>query len=203
MKIVLTKEQTKKMLNVKNLLTDMFDNGNLHGLTPYCVRDMANCYNEIVQSIEHYGMTMCDDVAQMFQKYGFRVETVETDNTIPHWHIHILSKKQEDKIHNRRTDIIKDLDELFELASWKEEYLQNNIYSLCLGDFVDIDGDEFSFEFEYRITEELFVFAMLYGEDTVFYGVNEKQSNFFEKHLSKEIMEEVKNYIQMKIHANN
>ena len=35
MKIVLTKEQTKKMLNVKNLLTDMFDNGNLHGLTPY------------------------------------------------------------------------------------------------------------------------------------------------------------------------
>ena len=69
MNIVLTKEQTKKMLNVKNLLTDMFDNGNLHGLTPYCVRDMANCYNEIVQSIEHYGMTMCDDVAQMFQKY--------------------------------------------------------------------------------------------------------------------------------------
>ena len=92
---------------------------------------------------------------------------------------------------------------MFELASWKEEYLENNIYSLCLGDFVDIDGDEFSFEFEYRITEELFVFAMLYGEDTVFYGVNEKQSNFFEKHLSKEIMEEVKNYIQMKIQANN
>ena len=44
---------------------------------------------------------------------------------------------------------------------------------------------------------------MLYGEDTVFYGVNEKQSNFFEKHLSKEIMEEVKNYIQMKIQVNN
>ena len=101
MKIQLTKAQTKRMLKAKNLLEDMFDNGKLHGLTPYCVRDMASCYNEIIQSIEHYGITMCEGVADMFRKCGFRVEAVETPGTILHWKIHILTEKQEIELGNR------------------------------------------------------------------------------------------------------
>lgn len=98
MDIILNKTQTKKMLKAKGLLEDMFDNGKSHGLTPYCIKDMARCYNEIVKSVEHYGMTMCEEVANMFRKCGFRVEDAETPGTIPHWHIHILNEKQEREI---------------------------------------------------------------------------------------------------------
>ena len=98
MDIILNKTQTKKMLKVKGLLEDMFDNGKSHGLTPYCMRDMASCYNEIVKSVEHYGMTMFEEVANMFRKCGFRVEDAETPDTIPHWHIHILTEKQKKEI---------------------------------------------------------------------------------------------------------
>ena len=66
MNIILNKVQTNKMLKAKGLLEDMFDNGKSHGLTPYCMRDMASCYNEIVKSVEHYGMTMCEEVANLF-----------------------------------------------------------------------------------------------------------------------------------------
>ena len=101
MVIKLTETQTKRMLKAKNLLEDMFDNGKLHGLTPYCVKDMASCYNEIVKSVEHYGMTMHEEVANMFRKCGFRVEAVETPDTILHWDIHILTEKQEIELGNR------------------------------------------------------------------------------------------------------
>ena len=98
MDIILNKTQTKKMLKAKGLLEDMFYNGKSHGLTPYYMRDMASCYNEIVKSVEHYGMTMFEEVANLFRKCGFRVEDAETTNTIPHWHIHILTEKQEKEI---------------------------------------------------------------------------------------------------------
>lgn len=98
MDIILNKTQTKKMLKAKGLLEDMFDNGKSHGLTPYCIKDMASCYNEIVKSVEHYGMTMCEEVANMFRRCGFRVEDAETPDTIPHWHVHILTEKQEKEI---------------------------------------------------------------------------------------------------------
>lgn len=98
MEIKLTDAQTRKMLKAKDLLSDMFDNGNLHGLTQYCVRDMASCYNQIVKSVEHYGMTMYESVANLFKRCGFRVEEVETPDTILHYHIHVLTEKQEREI---------------------------------------------------------------------------------------------------------
>lgn len=101
MTIQLTEAQTKRMLKVKSLLEDMFDNGKLHGLTPCCVRDMASCYNEIIQSIEHYGMTMFEEVASVFKKYGFRVETINIPGSILHYHVHILTEKQEMKLKNK------------------------------------------------------------------------------------------------------
>lgn len=102
MEIKLTETQTKKMFKVKDILSDIFDNGKLHGLTPYCARDMASCYNEIVKSVEHYGMTMFDDVANLFKKYGFRVEKIETHDTILHYHVHILTEKQEQEMRVER-----------------------------------------------------------------------------------------------------
>ena len=39
-----------------------------------------------------------EDVKWMFRKCGFRVEDAETHDTIPHWHIHILTEKQENEI---------------------------------------------------------------------------------------------------------
>ena len=45
------------MLKVKGLLEDMFDNEKSHGLTPYCMRDMASCYNEIVKKLRRNSNT--------------------------------------------------------------------------------------------------------------------------------------------------
>lgn len=95
MNIVLTKAQTNKMLKIKSLLEDIYDNGKLHGLTPFLAEDMAHCYNGIVKSIEHYGMTLYKEVANIFLKNGFKVEEIETETTNKHYHVHILTNKQE------------------------------------------------------------------------------------------------------------
>jgi len=94
MEIKLTKTQIKKILKAKDLLLDMFYNGKLHRLTPYCIGDMADCYNQIIKSVEHYGITTYENVANLFKKCGFRVKKIETPDTLLHYHISILTEKQ-------------------------------------------------------------------------------------------------------------
>lgn len=100
MEIRLSEAQTRRMLKAKSFLEDAYDDGKLRGMTTTCIREMSSCYNEIIDSVEHYGVTIFKDVANTFRKLGFRVEDVETFDTIPHWRVHILTKKQEKELDN-------------------------------------------------------------------------------------------------------
>jgi len=55
----LNKTETKRMLKVKEILEDVFDNGNLrkYGFVPYTLREVASCYNGMAKDVTHSTVT--------------------------------------------------------------------------------------------------------------------------------------------------
>lgn len=90
MDIILNKTQTKTMLSAKHFLESAYNSGKHGGLTSFEIREMAFCYNEIIHSIEHYGETIFQNVADKLKKLGFKVRSVESETENLHWHIHII-----------------------------------------------------------------------------------------------------------------
>lgn len=89
--MTLNKTETKKMLKVKAVLEDIFDNGKLgkYKVVPYTAREIAMCYNELVRNVRHSTETICFDVKVFFESRGFLVVEKEIDNG---WDIYISER---------------------------------------------------------------------------------------------------------------
>lgn len=82
-------------------------------------------------------------------------------------------------------------------AKWTDYGWENGIFHFSYGDFFDEESDEFYFLIEYRKEEERYVFFMLFEFDEIVYGCGNKQlDEFFERHMSKELMETTKVYME-------
>lgn len=81
-------------------------------------------------------------------------------------------------------------------AKWTDHGWENGIFEFSYGDFIDTDGDEFYFLIEYRKADDEFVFFMMFEFDEIIYGCGEQTDEFFERHMSKELMEATKEYMK-------
>ena len=89
---------------------------------------------------------------------------------------------------------IPNFKELFKTSTWEEHEWDNNTFTFSFGDFIDIEGDEYYFSIDYRKDLKEFIFTMIYEDCNIIYGcLNTDQ--FFEQHLSKDTMEEIKIYM--------
>lgn len=72
-----TKAEQKKLLKIKNILEDAYNNGKLrkYGLSPYSAEELAHCYNTIVRDLTHRTVTICSEVKNILEKHGFNVNT--------------------------------------------------------------------------------------------------------------------------------
>lgn len=89
MAIQLNKSETARMMKVKSALSDMFD-GHLakYGMTPYEVKELALCYNDLVYYVTHSTDTCILVVKNFFEKYGFLVEDTGTGA----WDIYVSAR---------------------------------------------------------------------------------------------------------------
>jgi hypothetical protein len=85
----LTESQTEKMLALKSMIEDIYETGDMRGLTGAEVEDLVYCYNELLFLEQHCSKTIASKVAKVFKKYGFRVSEVTIGGTVHHWEIHI------------------------------------------------------------------------------------------------------------------
>lgn len=71
-----TKAEQNKLLKIKRILEDVFDNGNLkkYNLVPYSAEELVHSYNSIVRDITHSTVTIFIDVKNIFEKRGFYVK---------------------------------------------------------------------------------------------------------------------------------
>lgn len=85
----LNKTETARMMKVKSALSDMF-NGHLakYGMTPYEVKDLALCYNDLVHYVTHSTDTDILGVKNFFEKHGFLVEDTGTGV----WNVYISAR---------------------------------------------------------------------------------------------------------------
>jgi len=99
MHIVLNKTETKRMLNVKSALEEMW-NGKLrkYCITPYTAKDIAMVYSCIIHDISHCDSTINDDTKHFFEKMGFLIENITNGNG---WNIYI-SKRMKELYSNRK-----------------------------------------------------------------------------------------------------
>ena len=83
-------------------------------------------------------------------------------------------------------------------AEWTDHSWDNNEFTFALGNYTDTDGDEFYFLVIYKKEDDKYVFIMQYEDDTLIYGCGNAQvDDFFERHMSKEMMCTVKEYVAM------
>lgn len=93
MELKLNKTETKRLLKVKETLEDMFDNGKLkkYGIvSPFCAREITNCYNGIVKDVTHSTVTGFSDVKNFFEKRGFIIEDMPDGSN--GWNIYISNR---------------------------------------------------------------------------------------------------------------
>ncbi len=92
MEIKLNKTETTRMLKVKAILEDAFDNGNLrkYGFVPYTLREIASCYNGMIKDVTHSTVTGFSDIKEFFEKRGFLVEPMPDGSN--GWDIYISER---------------------------------------------------------------------------------------------------------------
>ena len=73
MRTQLTASEKKRMLKVKNILTNMYD-GHLtrYNVSPFDVMQITNCYNELCNA--KTTMTLYENVKEFFETKGFIIE---------------------------------------------------------------------------------------------------------------------------------
>lgn len=89
----LNKTETKRLLNVKDTLEDMFYNGKLNKygiVSPFVAKEIADCYNGIVKDIAHSTVTGFTDVKNFFEKKGFIIENMSDGSN--GWNIYISNR---------------------------------------------------------------------------------------------------------------
>ena len=93
---------------------------------------------------------------------------------------------------------MKNFKELFGESVWEEHGWDNNTFTFSFGDFIDVEGDKFYFSIDYRKDLKEFIFFMIYDDCSIIYDCQDylNMNKFFETHLSKEIMEEIKSYMR-------
>lgn len=89
--MILNKTETKRMLKVKSILEDMFDNGKLgkYDATPYTAKEILMCYNGLISDVKHSTETIYSNVKTFFEKRGFLVIEKDIDNG---WDIYISER---------------------------------------------------------------------------------------------------------------
>lgn len=70
------KIEQNKLLKIKNILEDVYDNGKLreYNLVPYSAEELAYCYNSIVRDVTHSTVSISNDVKNIFEKHGFKIK---------------------------------------------------------------------------------------------------------------------------------
>lgn len=83
------KSETARIMKIKNALSDMFD-GHLakYGVTPFEVKELALCYNDLVYDVTHSTDTCILVVKNFFEKHGFVVEDTGTGT----WDIYVSAR---------------------------------------------------------------------------------------------------------------
>lgn len=83
------KSETERMMKIKYALSDMFD-GHLskYGMTPYEVKDLTLCYNDLVYDVTNSTDTCILAVKNFFEKRGFVVEDTGTGT----WDIYVSAR---------------------------------------------------------------------------------------------------------------
>ena len=69
--------EKKRLLQVKAILGDVFDNGKLKKYripSIYIARDIASCYNSLIQSENRSTETILKDTCSFFEKKGFPIK---------------------------------------------------------------------------------------------------------------------------------
>ena len=71
-----TKAEQKKLLKIKSILEDCYNNGRLrkYNLAAYSAEELAHCYNSIIRDARHSTSTIINDVKNIFEKYGFKIK---------------------------------------------------------------------------------------------------------------------------------
>ena len=73
--MTLTLKQTENLKKIHAIIENAINTGNLRAFknVPYLLDDAMYTFNGILQTVDHAGLSICSETANLFKKHGFKI----------------------------------------------------------------------------------------------------------------------------------